>query len=285
MSGYRRLLACDLDGTLLTSAGELTGTVSAALHRAAAAGIAVAVITARPRRDVPPDVLARVPASAHWAHSNGALLFRPASPVPVRLGGFAPRQAARLMAAVREAGPAWSFALDLTGRTVLVDPFPVAEARYWNDVAVCDWPAVAALGEPVSKILVRTGTACDAALVSGLQRAVGDRAVATASGGRFAELGPRGATKQDALARICAGLGLKPRDAVAVGDGLNDLAMLSAAGTAAAPANAPEEVRRAADLVLPSNDDDAVAALVDLLLTGPDPDGHAPGTEHPVTRG
>lgn len=46
----------------------------------------------------------------------------------------------------------------------------------------------------------------------------------------------------------------------------NDIPMLRAAGLAAAVANAHEDTLRAADIVLPSNDDEGVAALIRLVL-------------------
>ncbi|MEV7420746.1 HAD family hydrolase [Streptomyces sp. NPDC089919] len=262
-----RLLACDLDGTLLTSDGRITDAVAAALARAAAAGIALAVITARPGRDVRPEVSAAVPGSAYWAYSNGAVLHAPGDPRPRRVLGFAPAEATALVEAVRAVGRGWSCALDLVDRTVLLDPFPAAAAEHWSRVVrhgPGEWPVLAG---PVPKLLVHTGVRTDAAVVAQVQAAVGAAALATASGGSFVELVPPGSGKAAALRALCAELGLAESDTAAVGDGLNDLGMFAAAGLSAAPANAPADVRTAADLILPSNDEDAVAALIDILLT------------------
>ncbi|MFD9356357.1 HAD family hydrolase [Streptomyces sp. NPDC060031] len=265
--GRHRLLACDLDGTLLDSDGRVTDAVSAALLRARDAGLALAVITARPRRDVAREVSSRVPGSAYWAYSNGAVIHGPGAAAPRRLVGFGPEEARRLVAAVGAAAAGWSCALDLVDRTVTIDPFPQEASRHWNHVERRGARAAGPFPEqPVPKVLVHTGTVCDAAVVERVQRVVGPGAVATASGGAFVELVPPGTGKSEALKWICAELALEPPAAVAVGDGLNDLTMLRLAGLGAAPANAPAQVRLAADLVLPSNDEDAVAALVALLL-------------------
>ncbi|WP_309505927.1 HAD family hydrolase [Streptomyces pyxinae] len=265
-----RLLACDLDGTLLDSAGRLPEPVSAALFAARDAGLALAVITARPRRDVEPEVTGRVPGSAYWAYSNGAVIHPPGAPVPRRVTGFAPDRVRSLLAAVRGASAAWSCALDLVDRTVTVDPFPRAASEHWSSVVRCASADRLALPDRVPKLLVHTGTGCGTAEVAAVQRAVGPRAAATASGGGFVELVPPGTGKSAALRWLCADLGMDPADAVAAGDGLNDLSMLRLAGLGAAPANAHPEVRAAADLVLPSNDEAAVGALVGLLLDGRD---------------
>ncbi|WP_328764408.1 HAD family hydrolase [Streptomyces sp. NBC_00272] len=261
-----RLLACDLDGTLLDSRGRLTEPVSAALFRARDAGLALAVITARPGRDVPAAVTGRIPDSAYWAYSNGAVIHAPGEAGPRRVLGFAPDRVPQLLEAVRAASPHWSCALDLMDRTVILDPFPRAAATHWTNVSHCCGADRLDLPGPVPKLLVHTGTGCGPAVVAEVQRAVGATATATASGGGFVELVPPGTGKAEALRWLCAELGVDPAEAVAVGDGLNDLSMLHLAGLGAAPANAPEEVRRAAGLVLPSNDEDAVGALIGLLL-------------------
>jgi hydroxymethylpyrimidine pyrophosphatase-like HAD family hydrolase len=49
---------------------------------------------------------------------------------------------------------------------------------------------------------------------------------------------------------------------VAVGNELNDLTMIQAAGLGVAMGNAPRELRRAADYVAPSNDDDGLVEVI-----------------------
>ncbi|HBF83373.1 MAG TPA: HAD family phosphatase [Streptomyces sp.] len=263
-----RLLACDLDGTLLDAHGRLSQSVSAALHRARSAGVALAVITARPGRDVGAAVSGRVPDSAYWAYSNGSVIHAPGAAAPSRALGFTADRAVRIVADVRAARPAWSCALDLVDRTVTVAPFPSGGSAHWRHVVRCASADELTLPGPVPKVLVHTGTVCDATVVEEVQRVIGPDAVATASGGAYVELVPPGTGKSEALRWLCAELGVDPADTVAVGDGLNDLGMLRLAGLAAAPANAPVEVRRAVDVVLPSNDEDGVAVLVGLLLDG-----------------
>jgi hydroxymethylpyrimidine pyrophosphatase-like HAD family hydrolase len=228
--------------------------------------VSLAVITARPRRDVDAAVSSGVPDSAYWAYSNGAVIHAPGAAVPARVLGFAADQATRIAVAVRAADPAWSCALDLVDRTVTVVPFPSEESAHWSHVVRCASVEEITLPDRVPKVLVRTGTACDATVVEAVQRVMGPDVVATASGRAYVELVPPGTGKSEALRWLCADLGVEPADAVAVGDGLNDLGMLRLAGLAAAPANAPAEVRHAADIVLPSNDENAVAVLVDALL-------------------
>ncbi len=66
--------------------------------------------------------------------------------------------------------------------------------------------------------------------------------------------------KSHALAKVIDYLGKYPENVTVFGDSVNDLGMFSLAGTSVAVANALDEVKAVADVVLPhSNDEDAVA--------------------------
>lgn len=76
------------------------------------------------------------------------------------------------------------------------------------------------------------------------------------------EINVKKANKGDALLALCAHLGLSPEQAMAFGDGLNDIAMLKAAGTGVAMANACPDAMEAADLVTLTNNEAGVAAAI-----------------------
>lgn len=76
------------------------------------------------------------------------------------------------------------------------------------------------------------------------------------------EINIRTAHKGQALGRFAEHLGLSLANCIAFGDGANDLTMVEAAGTGVAMANACEAVLAAADYVTSSNDEDGVAAAL-----------------------
>ncbi|MGZ3496529.1 MAG: Cof-type HAD-IIB family hydrolase [Vulcanimicrobiaceae bacterium] len=73
----------------------------------------------------------------------------------------------------------------------------------------------------------------------------------------------RDATKQRALARLCADFQILPERVLAVGDSRNDVPMLRWAGVGVAMGNALPEVREAVRYVTATNDDDGVALAIE----------------------
>lgn len=75
-----------------------------------------------------------------------------------------------------------------------------------------------------------------------------------------------GAPISSAVRFLCDGWDISPADTAAFGDNFNDIDMLSLAGLGVAMANAPEAVRRHADLVALDNDHDGVAEVLERLI-------------------
>ena len=76
------------------------------------------------------------------------------------------------------------------------------------------------------------------------------------------ELNPKGVNKASGLEQLCDIFELSMKDIVAMGDSLNDIAMIRAAGLGVAMGNAQDEVKRAADLTTLDNDQDGVAQII-----------------------
>ncbi|MGN7469128.1 Cof-type HAD-IIB family hydrolase [Brevibacillus sp. SAFN-007a] len=84
----------------------------------------------------------------------------------------------------------------------------------------------------------------------------------TASGERNLEILPEGVSKASGLAVLSEKLGIDPEEIVAVGDNYNDAEMLQYAGMGVAMGNAPDDVKRLARYVTTSNDQHGVAAVI-----------------------
>jgi HAD superfamily hydrolase (TIGR01484 family) len=80
------------------------------------------------------------------------------------------------------------------------------------------------------------------------------------------ELNPVGVSKASGLIDVCQLLGIEMSEVIAMGDSLNDIAMIRAAGLGVAMGNAQEEIKQAADLVTASNAEDGVARIIEQYI-------------------
>ncbi len=76
------------------------------------------------------------------------------------------------------------------------------------------------------------------------------------------EVNPAGVTKAAGIREVCRLLEIDLSQVVAVGDSMNDIDMIRAAGLGVAMGNAQDAVKAAADLVTASNDRDGVAQVI-----------------------
>lgn len=83
------------------------------------------------------------------------------------------------------------------------------------------------------------------------------------------EVLPKGVDKGSSLAFLIQDLGLAKEEVIAVGDSYNDLGMLEIAGLGVAMANATEAIKRTADYVTKSNNEDGIYHLLDKFVLNP----------------
>ena len=253
-----RLVATDLDGTLLRSDGTVSPYTAEVLEKLDRHGVTVVIVTARPLRWMQ-DLWQYVGSHGLAIVSNGAIVYDVGARRVRQLTGIDVDEGLALVEAITAAVPEASFAIECESG-IRLDP------RFHERHEVPEGSPVGDLGalwdEPAVKLMVR----CEGMDPDGLRKsvveAVGDLAVPTWSGEHLVEISAPGVTKASTLARICADLGVDARDVVAFGDMPNDLPMLAWAGTSYAMANADPSVIAAADHVAPTNDDDGVATVL-----------------------
>jgi hydroxymethylpyrimidine pyrophosphatase-like HAD family hydrolase len=261
--GETRLVASDLDGTLLRPDETVSERTRHAIAAAQRAGITVVLVTGRPPRSLAP-IAARIGLGGIAICANGAVVWDLDAGAMVDTSPLAAEAAAALVRGLREAIPGVLFAVELErgfGR----------EAG-WSDGSLPAAPgaleadALQLVTGPVVKLLLRHPTLPFAEVARRARETVGEDAVVTWAGTRVVEISAAGVTKAWALERLCARLGVQREEVVAVGDMENDLAMLAWAGHAVAVANAQQDVLDAADEVTASNLDDGVAQVLERLV-------------------
>ena len=269
-----RVVATDLDGTLVRSDGTVSERTRAVVRRLGDAGIHVVLVTARPPRWLPS--LADL-AGEHGTAVilNGAAVYEFATGTLEQVHGFERAAAAALVDDLRAAIPGVAFVLERVDGPVydpgFVSTHPVPDDARNVDVAT----TLRASGDPrddgpgavVGKILARHDDLGHDELYARVTDVVGDRAILAYSGAHaLAELSAPGVTKAAGLARWCAAHGVAAADVWAFGDMPNDVPMLAWAGRGVAVANAHPAVLAAADARTASNDDDGVATYLEQLL-------------------
>lgn len=82
----------------------------------------------------------------------------------------------------------------------------------------------------------------------------------------FLEVMPKGINKGKGIEAVCDDMGIGLGEVIAFGDNYNDIPMLKAAGVGVAMGNAEKEVKKYADLVTDSCDSDGIAKALGILL-------------------
>ncbi|WP_158289339.1 Cof-type HAD-IIB family hydrolase [Paenibacillus flagellatus] len=254
-------IALDLDGTLLDSGKRVSERSLNALLACRERGVRLIVATARPPRTVArflPETLLR---ECSFAYYNGALAVCRDEPAI----SFAERIPAPLSAeAIDFCLRRWPDA----HLTMEADDewFALGEADYASAMNVVDGPTVIPLAEMKSRDatkLLLSGS-FDAAAIA--DRFRGRLNVVVTDGGRLVQIMSPRASKEAAVAKLCAKYGFTLADVVAFGDDFNDAGLLRDCGHGVAMGNAEEELKRLADEVAEHHDRDGVALVLERLL-------------------
>ena len=265
MPARPRLIATDLDGTLLRSDGSVSERTRRVLAAVEAAGVEVVFVTARPPRWLH-DLADVVGAHGVVIAANGAFLYDVRSRNVIRHHSLEPDLVDALVGELREAVPGIAFAAERHTGAVMEPEYAAPRPQGVPTDAVI-LPIERRDDVPIGKLLAVQRSWDPERFLATVVQIVGDRANVAFSGARgLAEINARGVTKAAALIRWSAERGVDPERVWAFGDMPNDLPMLRWAGRAFAVANAHPDVLAVVDTVCRSNDDDGVADTLETLL-------------------
>jgi Cof subfamily protein (haloacid dehalogenase superfamily) len=268
-----RLVVTDIDGTLLDPAGRISAEALAMLQRVAAGGATVCLATSRrwsgaysvaEELDLPCPLILYDGAITRQYPSGETLASHP-------LQRVAAQQAAEALAAhgLRPIAQYWGPDGE-SMRTIPADPEGDYAARFVGRFAQqIQVVPLGALTEGQDTLLRVVAFAPHDLLL-----AVAESTADSRLGAQFLEMGgyemaeltyfAPGASKGAALLALAERLAIPVAETFAIGDGLNDISMLTVAGTSVAMAGAPPSVRRAAQFVTSSNDEEGFARALAL---------------------
>jgi len=261
-NGYVRLVASDLDGTLLRSDGSVSRRTLEALERTVAAGIRFLLVSARSADWLIPEV-ARLGAGEIAICNNGALVYDVKARRVLIHRPLEPKTASDLARRLREAAPGVAFGCDRPSG-FSAEPAYRPLHRPPDSIPRADLPAL--LAEPITKLVLQHPDLPQADLHRLVSELGHGQIEACYSGAGLVEVAAAGVTKGAALAELCDELEIGRGEVIAFGDMLNDISMLEWAGRGVAVANAHAEVLAVADEVTASNDEDGVALVLETLV-------------------
>ena len=269
-----RLIALDLDGTLLTTGKTISPADRAAVEAAIARGVLVVPVTGRPAQGIPREVL-ELPGVRYVISSNGATI-RDVETGETLLEthleaetALAVLEASAHVTMIREAFRAGVGYLSREDYDILCARYEGAMLAYVLDTRqvvpgtledfLRDDP------RPVEELFFLTDS-------EETKRDL-HRTLSALPGIGFADPFPRdlevmagGIDKGEGLLFLLGRLGIDPNQTMAVGDGGSDLPMLRAAGIGVAMGNSIQFVKDGADWVTASNDEDGVARAIEKFV-------------------
>jgi Cof subfamily protein (haloacid dehalogenase superfamily) len=259
-----RLVAIDLDGTLLRGDMTISPRTAAALDRIEQAGSRFVIVTGRPpRHAVRP--LEPFGYRGEVICANGALTYDMGRATVIAQHLIPAAVLADAAARLRRAIPGLGLAVEHQDRHVRDPLYEVGAWRSLEDVPVL--PDDELFGRDAVKLLGRHPSLSEDDLLVLATPAIGDIVGVYHSGGsRLIEATAPGVSKGAALAALAGRLAIPAAGVVAFGDMVNDLPMLAWAGTSYGMANAHPDVLALVDHVIPSNEDDGVATVIERLF-------------------
>jgi Cof subfamily protein (haloacid dehalogenase superfamily) len=268
-----RLLALDIDGTLLRSDKSLGERTRAVLERARERGVRVVLVTGRrypSARRVAEQLGGEVPLIVH----NGALVVERG--VVSRCRPLARATALRAIEVGRAVGMAPVLHCGLNGEGLLLVEAGAPQdglvgyylERAREEVRVVADLASALAAQPPIQVMFGGSRQATDTLLGSLREALGsnarvERTVYPASGVVLLDVIDPTVGKAEALAYVQEQWGLSPAETLAIGDNWNDRDMIEAAGRGFVMGNADPELLALGLPTLPSNDDDGVAWAIE----------------------
>lgn len=264
-----KVIASDLDGTLLDAAGALSPRSRKALHVARERGLLVAAVTARPPRVF--DEWEELAACLDTAIcSNGAIVYDLSTREATSTRTLSAQTAAATARLLRTAAPTAKVAVE-TGFEVVAETGYARVDHVGHKRVFVDTPAaVFATAAQIVKLLVHDADGdADRLLAAARDVNLAEVEVSHSGGSGLLEVAAAGVSKATALQEWCAQHGVPASEVVAFGDAHNDVPMLAWAGRSFAVANAHAEAAASATDHTASNVDDGVAQTVEAMLREP----------------
>ena len=253
-----RLIAVDLDGTLVPQSGGVPDGVAEAVARVTEAGAHVVAATGRSLTTT--GYVARDAGMHEFAVvSNGAMIVTVDPEEVVEAMTFDARP---LLDELAPLLPGAAFAVERPDGVFLTSEFFVDEGVSL-DIREVLFEALTA--DPVVRVVVRSVDHMEVGLGPVVRHLDMHSIAFGVTDVAWLDLGIKGVTKATGLQKLCARLGIDRSDVLAIGDAMNDVEMLEWAGFSVAMGHAKETIKALADHVTGSEPGRGVIEVLDQL--------------------
>ena len=263
-----KLIASDFDGTLIDDNQQISGKVRAAINDYVACGGIFCVCTGRMLRSILPQARDLGLKGLVVAY-QGTIIADIESGRIIKTGGMEYTDVAHICSTLEELNQPINVYCGDTLYTNIPKDNPYLKTY---ERIVCVDAEYA--GNKISEFVTRKKLFCPKVAVlvapdeqeelySKLVKLLGDKFDVTCSATVLIEISPLTDNKGEAVKYLAKYYGIPIEKTVAMGDNLNDLSMIKAAGLGVAVANATEKLKQAADFVSVSNNEGAVAQIIE----------------------
>jgi Cof subfamily protein (haloacid dehalogenase superfamily) len=266
-----RLVASDLDGTIVGHDGAISDRTVRAFNRCREAGVEIVFVTGRPPRWLDP-LREQMRHTGTVICSNGAVMYDLGAEKVLELHALDPRDVIEARDVIRDLYPGAVFAAETVEGFMIEPGFAEAGSKELLAGAVPAPFEESLPGKQPVKFLARERNISPDEFLDTVRPAVEHLVATTHSAPRTAllEMCSTGINKSVTLARYAEELGIARDDVVAFGDMPNDVQMLGWAGHGYAMASGHPDALSAANLTAPAFDDDGVARILEQRLAALD---------------
>ena len=271
-----KLLAFDLDGTLLTSDKRLSERNKNALCAAAEQGILIVPSTGRYYGTMP-EAVRELECVRYCLTINGAYVFDRQTDECMYRAEMSVDTALAVMKYLDTLPVCYDCYMENAGwmtkslqdnAHLYADGFYLEALKTWRSPVPDLKEFIVQQGKPIQKIqfFMRDLDAKDRA-ADELRKMFPNTAVSSSIRNNC-EINDKHANKGEALLSLAAKLGIRREEIMAFGDGGNDFDMIRAAGTGVVMGNGRDDLKAIADIIAPPCDEDGVAQVVEKVLAG-----------------
>ena len=271
-----KLIALDLDGTLLNMEKKVPQGNYQALKECEKAGIQIVPTTGRGVGGIPP-MIRELPGANYAITTNGAVVADLKNNKAIKTCGLSNEMIQRILNIAKKYHSATDPFID--GRAITepasidhMDEFGLSPEmqkliRDTREVVPNVMEYVKTTGAEAEKVNIFMADLEEREVLRKELMAIPELSISSSMYNNL-EVNAKGADKGSALLWLADYLGIDREETMSFGDGENDIPMIQAAGIGVAMENALDTVKAAADMITLKNDEDGVAAAIRKIIFG-----------------